>query len=63
MVSPLEETVWLTLEQIAMLFNVNVSTINKHIKNIIFENKLGESSTISKMEIVRYEGNRKVNNY
>ncbi len=59
-VSPLEETVWLTQEQIAMLFNVKVSAINKHIKNIIFENELDESSTISKMEIVRYEGNRKV---
>lgn len=59
-VSPLEETVWLTQEQIALLFNVNVPAINKHIRNIISENELEESSTISKMEIVRYEGNRRV---
>ena len=59
-VSPLEETVWLTQEQMALLFNVNVPAINKHIRNIIFENELEESSTISKMEIVRYEGNRRV---
>ena len=59
-VSPLEETVWLTQEQIALLFNLNVPAINKHIRNIISENELEESSTISKMEIVRYEGNRRV---
>ena len=59
-VSPLEETVWLSQEQMALLFNVNVPAINKHIRNIISENELEESSTISKMEIVRYEGNRKV---
>ena len=59
-VSPLEETVWLTQEQMALLFNVNVPAINKHIRNIISENELDEISTISKMEIVRYEGNRRV---
>ena len=59
-VSPLEETVWLTQEQMALLFNVNVPAINKHIRNIISENELEESSTISKMEIVQYEGNRRV---
>ena len=30
----------------------NVPAINKYIRNIIFENELEESSTISKMEIV-----------
>ena len=59
-VSPLEETVWLNQEQMALLFNVNVPAINKHIRNIISENELDESSTISKMEMVRYEGNRRV---
>ena len=59
-VSPLEDTVWLSQEQMALLFNVNVPAVNKHIKNIISENELDEGSTVSKMEIVRYEGNRKV---
>ncbi|MDY3898719.1 MAG: hypothetical protein SOZ32_00695, partial [Bacilli bacterium] len=59
-VSPLEDTVWLNQEQMALLFNVNVSAVNKHIKNIISENELDEGSTVSKMEIVRYEGNRRV---
>ena len=44
----------------ALLFNVNVPAINKHIRNIISENELDESSTFSKMEIVRREGNRRV---
>ena len=59
-ISPLEDTVWLNQEQMALLFNVNVPAINKHIKNIILENELEESSTISKMEIVQNEGNRQV---
>lgn len=59
-VSPNEETVWLNQEQLAILFNVNVPAINKNIKNIILEKELDENSTISKMEIVRLEGNRKV---
>ena len=44
----------------ASLFNVNVHAINKHIRNIIYENELEENSTIFKMEIVRYEGNRRL---
>lgn len=59
-ISPLEDTVWLSQEQMALLFNVNVPAVNKHIKNIISENELDEGSTVSKMEIVRYEGNRRV---
>ena len=50
----------MTQEQMDLLYNVNVPAINKHIRNIISENELEESSTISKMEIVRYEGNRRV---
>ena len=33
--SPLEDAVWLTQEQTALLFNVNIPAINKHIRNII----------------------------
>ena len=57
-VSPEEETIWLTQEQIALLFNVQIPAVNKHIKNIILSNELEEASTISKMETVRNEGNR-----
>ncbi len=62
-VSPSEETVWLSQEQMAILFNVNVPAINKHIKNILLEDELEEGATISKMEIVRNEGNRKVKRF
>jgi hypothetical protein len=54
------ETVWLTQEQIATLFGVNVPAISKHIKNIYNEQELEPSGTLSKMEIVREEGGRQV---
>ena len=53
------ETVWLSQKQMALLFDVNVPAINKHIKNILEEGEL-ESSTISKMETVQKEGKRDV---
>ena len=58
-VSPHEETVWLSQEQIAILFEVNIPAVNKHIKNILLSREL-DDSTISKMEIVRLEGKRKI---
>ena len=47
-VSPLEETVWLTQEQMALLFNVNVPAINKHIRKIYQERELDENRTRAK---------------
>ena len=58
-VSPNEETVWLTQTQIAELFDVNVPAINKHVKHILSSYEL-DNSTISKMEIVRFEGERTI---
>lgn len=49
------ETVWLSQKQMALLFDVNVSAISKHIKNILADGEL-DSSTISKMETVQKEG-------
>ena len=59
-VSAKEDTVWLTQEQMAVLFDVNIPAINKHIKNIIQDKELDEKETISKMEIVRLEGTKSV---
>ena len=59
-VSAKEDTVWLTQEQMAVLFDVNIPAINKHIKNIIRDKELDEKETISKMEIVRLEGTKSV---
>ncbi len=55
-----DETVWLTQQQMAELFGVNTPAINKHLKNIYEEGELTENSTISKMEIVQTEGSRQV---
>lgn len=41
-------------------FDVNIPAVSKHLNNIYDEHELIKSSTISKMEIVRKEGNRNV---
>ena len=43
-----------------MLFDVNVPAISKHLKNIYEQGELKEERTVSKMEIVRTEGERLV---
>lgn len=55
-----EDTVWLTLNQIAFLFDVQKAAISKHIKNIFISDELDEESTVSKMETVQIEGERRI---
>ncbi len=55
-----EETIWLSLNQIAYLFDVQKAAISKHIKNIFETGELNPSSTVSILETVQLEGNRKV---
>ncbi|MBO5096600.1 MAG: virulence protein RhuM/Fic/DOC family protein [Bacilli bacterium] len=43
-----DETVWLTQEQMSLLFDKAKSTINEHIKNIYKENELNEIETMRK---------------
>ena len=45
-VSPNEDTVWLTKEQMAVLFDRDRSVISKHIKNVFLENELDEKSNV-----------------
>ena len=54
------ETVWLSLDQMAVLFDRNKSTISRHIKNIFEEQELEEKSTVAKFATVQTEGNREV---
>ena len=54
-----ENSIWASQKQIAELFGVNIPAINKHIKNILTDGELDES-TISILEIVQKEGNRTV---
>lgn len=46
-----DETVWLTIDQMAELFNKGRSTINEHILNIYNENELLKADTMRKIGI------------
>jgi len=54
------ETVWLTQKNMAELFDVEVNTINYHIKEIYNAAELKEDSTIRKIRIVQREASREV---
>ena len=54
------ETVWLTLDQMAELFQRNKSTISRHVKNILECGELDESSTVAFFATVQNEGGRNV---
>ena len=50
-VSPDEETVWLSANEIALLFNRDPKTIRKHINNVFVENEVDINSNTQKMRI------------
>lgn len=54
------ETVWLTQEQMAELFDKSRSTIAEHIKNIYQEEELVETKTCQKFYQSQMEGNRRI---
>jgi hypothetical protein len=55
-----DNTVWLTQKLIATLFDVDVRTINEHLKNIYLQDELTKEATIRNFRIVQTEGNRQV---
>lgn len=55
-----DESVWLTIDQMAELFERNKSTISRHIKNIYEENELTPEATVAKFATVQNEGGRRV---
>lgn len=55
-----EDTVWLSLDQMAELFQRDKSTISRHIKNIFMEGELRSEATVAKFATVQTEGNRQV---
>lgn len=59
-VSPDEETVWLSANEIALLFNRDPKTIRKHINNVFEENEVDINSNTQKM---RLTGNDKPTQY
>ena len=55
-----DETVWLTQQQMAELFQTSRTNVVEHIQNIYAEGELDEDSTCRKFRQVRKEGNREV---
>ncbi len=55
-----DESVWLTQKMIAALFEVEVNTINYHLKEIYKSGELEEAATIRSFRIVQTEGKREV---
>ena len=51
-----DETLWLNQKSLAELFNVDISTINQHLKNIFETQELEQNSTIGKFPIVQQKG-------
>ena len=54
------DTVWLTADQMAELFQRNKSTISRHIKNVFESGELKPGSTVAFFATVQNEGTRKV---
>ena len=59
-VSPSEDTVWLTQQQLALLFNTTKQNIGLQIKNILNEKEL-DIRTVKDFFTVQMEGSRVVN--
>ena len=55
-----DENIWLTQKMMATLYDVDVRTINEHIKKIYSDSELEEDSTVRNFRIVQTEGTRQV---
>lgn len=55
-----DENIWLTQKMMATLYDVDVRTINEHIKKIYTDSELEEDSTIRNFRIVQTEGSRQI---
>lgn len=56
-----DETIWLSQKLMAELFDVEVNTINYHLKEIYKSSEIEQKGTIRKFRIVQQEGKRQVN--
>ena len=54
------ETVWLSLNQLAVLFQRDKSVISRHIKNVFDEGELHPEGTVAKSATVQTEGGKQV---
>ena len=53
-----DENIWLTQKMMATLYDVDVRTVNEHIKKIYLDSELEEDSTIRNFRIVQAEDSR-----
>ncbi len=51
-----DENIWASQKAMAILFDVNIPAISKHLKNIFESGELTENSVVSKMEITASDG-------
>ena len=51
-----EENVWITQKMMGLLYDVNVRTVNEHLKKIFGDNELQEDSVIRKFRITASDG-------
>lgn len=56
-----DENIWLTQKMLAVLYDVDVRTINEHIQKIYEDHELEPKATIRNFRIVQTEGLRQVN--
>lgn len=54
------ETVWLSIDQMAELFQRNKSTISRHIKGVLESGELNADSTVAFFATVQTEGSRQI---
>ena len=57
-VSPKEETIWMSLDEIALLFCRDKSVISRHIKNIFLTDELNENSVVAKNATTANDGKK-----
>lgn len=55
-----DETLWLTQKAMSILFDVDIRTINEHLRNIYSQGEVDKDTTIRKNRIVQKEGNRNI---
>jgi death-on-curing family protein len=55
-----QETVWLSLNQMAALFERDKSVISRHLRNVFEENELDPQATVANFATVQKEGERTV---
>ena len=55
-----DETLWLTQQKIAEVFEVDRTVITKHLRNIYLDNELNKEATSAKFAQVQKEGEREV---